>query len=203
MRKAFRGHFWGKLWRSKLLSPFRTMQVQTGKCYRETMHLSDSIVHVLQIYSYLVVHSDISTTRVVLHSLHRRLGFYTMFKKSCQCIFAALCFLQINPRVCCYQIELVRLSWVVIKCFFFSQVNKLHCFFVCLFCFCFFCCFSFFKSQKTWRYSWEKQEVQLVSFCFYQPICNNFFFLFLCLSLMVKSVHNIHIQNHFGQVCTP
>lgn len=59
-------HFWGNLWRSKLLPPSNlTTQVQTVKCYRERQNkndafaMCDSIVHVLQIYSYLVVHSDI------------------------------------------------------------------------------------------------------------------------------------------------
>lgn len=189
MRKAFRGQFWGKLWRSKRLPPSLPTQVQTDKCYRETENdafMCDSIVHV---YRYTVILSyTVTFQRLELfYILHRRLGFLHHVQESRQCIFAALCFLQINPRVCCYQIELVRLNWVVrkIKLFFFSQVNKLHCFF----------CFCFLSLKKTWRYSWEKQEVQ---FLFWST---DSYLIFL--SLMVKSVHNIHIQNHFGQVCTP
>lgn len=55
MGKPFRGQFWGKLWRSKLLPPSLTTQVQTGKCYRETENdafMCDSIVHV---YRYTVI----------------------------------------------------------------------------------------------------------------------------------------------------
>lgn len=137
MRKAFRGQFWGKLWRSKRLPPSLPTQVQTDKCYRETENdafMCDSIVHV---YRYTVILSyTVTFQRLELfYILHRRLGFLHHVQESRQCIFAALCFLQINPRVCCYQIELVRLNWVVrkIKLFFFSQVNKLHCFFCFVF----------------------------------------------------------------------
>lgn len=48
--------------------------------------------------------------------------------------------------------------------FFFPQVNKLHCFFKSL--------------KKTWRYSWEKQEVQLVSFLFLSTDSVSFFSFF-------------------------
>lgn len=124
----------------------------------------------LQIYSYLVIHSDISTTRVVLHSTQKTRILHHV-QKSCQCIFAASCSLQINPRVCCYQIELVRLGWVIIKFLFFClQVNKLHCF-VVVFLFLF---LSLKKPGgtvgKNRRYSW------LVSVCFY---INRFLSLFL------------------------
>lgn len=117
----------------------------------------------LQIYSYLVVHSDISTTRLELfYILHRRLGFYTVFKSPVSVFLQLRVFFKSTPE---YQTELVRLNWVVIKfIFFFPQVNKLHCFFKSL--------------KKTWRYSWEKQEVQLVSSCFYQLTCISSFSFF-------------------------
>ena len=99
------------------------MQVQTDKCYSETENdafMCDSIVHV---YRYTVILSyTVTFHRLELfYILHRRLGFYTMFKSPVS-VFLQLCvFLQINPRVCCYQIELVRSGWIVTKIPFFTS----------------------------------------------------------------------------------
>lgn len=87
------------------------------------------------VYSYLVVHSDRSTTTLELfYILHRRLGYYTMFKSPVSVFLQLLLiFLQINPRVC-YQTELVRLVWVIIK----KGKKK-----------------KYLNKQKSWRYNWE------------------------------------------------
>ena len=146
--------------------------------------MCDSIVHVYRYTVIFVVHSDISTTRLELfYILHRRLGFFTMFKSPVSV------FLQLRRVFFCFffsfssnqpqsmllsnragKIELGCCCCCCCCCFcccykilFFSQVNKLHCYFK-----------SLKKKKKTWRYSWEKQEVQLVSF--YQLTC-----IFFCL----------------------
>lgn len=180
------------------------MQVQTGKCYSETENhtfMCDSIVHV---YRYTVILSYTVTFQrlELLYILHRRLSkVLHHVQESCQCIFAALCLLLINPRV---MLLSNRAGKIELGCF---KKKKKSCFFLHKwinfigFAF-FFCCFflfliSFLNFKKTWRYSWDKQEVQLVGF--YSSELNCIF----RLSLQVKSVHNIHIQNHIGHACTP
>lgn len=89
---------------SKRLPPSPTMQEQTGKCcYGATEHnafMCDTIVHVYR-YTVLlvVVHSDISTTKVV-STLYTEDEDLTTFRKSPVSVFLQLCvFLEINPRV--------------------------------------------------------------------------------------------------------
>lgn len=147
------------------------MQAQTCRCYRETENdaLMCDYCTCLQIYSYPVVHSDISTTRVVLHSTQKTRASHHV-QESCQCIFAALCFHQINPRGCSYQIELVKLGCyyknktnLFFYVIFFPQVNKRRGLLL--------------KVSKNLEVRLgktnkkkQKQEVQSVSFCFYQLI---------------------------------
>lgn len=110
MRKPFRGQLEGACDALNFSHHFSQCRRRlVGVIETENDALMCDYCTCLQIYSYPVVHSDISTTRVVLHSTQKTRASHHV-QESCQCIFAALCFHQINPRECCYQIELVKLG---------------------------------------------------------------------------------------------
>lgn len=112
MRKLFRGQFWGELWHSKLLPTSLTTQVQTAKCYREAKKRCIYVWHYctcLQIYKLSCRTQWHFQQLELFYILHKRIGLHPV-QESCQCIFVASCHLEINPRVCCYQTELV--NWI-------------------------------------------------------------------------------------------
>lgn len=63
----------------------------------------------------VTVHSDVSTTRVVLHSTQTTGGFQESPRRVVAAFFFFFLLSNPNPRECCYQKELVRLNWVVKK----------------------------------------------------------------------------------------
>lgn len=104
-------------------------QVQTAECYRETRERMqfmcvDTIVHVYRYTRYLVAQWHSHTTRLelfyILHvggggasgpRLRRPPPLPRIQKVLSVCVFAALrCLENWNPRVCCYQTELV--NWI-------------------------------------------------------------------------------------------
>lgn len=122
---------------------------------------------------YLVAQWHFQMTRLELfYILHiGTCGPWPRVREFCQCVFAALCCLEIKPQSMLLSNRAGKLNWVAIKILFFLRINLYV--------------FSLKKNL-------EVQSVQFNQMIF------SFFF-----SMMVKPVHNIHIQNHFGQVCIP